>query len=745
LPDWLIAILLVAATILAWQPVWRAGFIWDDDAYLTRQGLRSLHGLGLIWSHWGATLQYYPLTYSAFWVEHRLWGEASAPYHWVNILLHASSALLVAAILKRLEVPGAWMAAALFALHPVQVESVAWVSELKNTLSGLFYLGAMLAYLKFQSSNHKSFYSLSLLLFVLGLLTKTVVATLPGALLVLIWWKRGSLGWRRDVLPLVPFFGAGLGAGLVTAWAERELVGARGSQYDFTFLERCLIAGRDVWFYLGKLCWPMDLVFIYPRWHVSQGALWQYAFPLGVLGVVAVLAWRRWRGPLAALLFFVGTLFPALGFFNVYPFRYSFVADHFQYLACLGPLTLAASALCAAKSFLKPILCGALLLTLGTLTWRQCAMYADEPTLWKTTLAREPDCWMARCNLGVFIHKNGQFDEAIRQFSEAIRLKPDLAEAHNDLGAALRSEGRADESMSQFQQALRLNPDYPEAHYNLALALDDKGQSAEAISQCLQAIQRKPDYFEALNKAGTILDRVGRFDDAILQYREAIRLRPEDAEAHYNLGGSLLRKGRSNEALGEWREAIRLNPNYAEAHSNLALLFAGIGRRDEATTEYQTAIRLRPDSAGCHFDYGLFLRNTGRIHEAISQFQEAARLKPGAETSSILGTLLAKAGRLDQAVLQLQDAIRLHPDYADAHNNLGIVLSQQGKFGEAAAHFREAIRLDPNDASLFCNLAHALSLQGLRAEAAEQYRMALRINPNLPQAQNALRSLEQGK
>ncbi|HEV7927839.1 MAG TPA: hypothetical protein VGR14_20995, partial [Verrucomicrobiae bacterium] len=295
---WLQALILVGAVVLAYQPVWHAGFIWDDDRHVTLPTLRSLHGLLRIWAQLGATQQYYPLVHSVFWVEHKLWGDATAGYHWLNILLHAFSALLLIKLLCQLKIPGAWLAGALFALHPVEVESVAWVSELKNTLSGVFYLSAALAYLRFDRNRKGEYYAIALGLFVLGLLSKTVIASLPAALLVIFWWQRGKLSWKQDVLPLIPFFLAGIGAGLLTAWVERKFIGAEGSEFHFSLVERCLIAGRDIWFYLGKLIWPADLAFIYPRWNVSQTVWWQYLFPAAIVLLLGVLVWLRWRGPL---------------------------------------------------------------------------------------------------------------------------------------------------------------------------------------------------------------------------------------------------------------------------------------------------------------------------------------------------------------------------------------------------------------------------------------------------------------
>jgi hypothetical protein len=354
---WVLA-LLVAGILVAYQPSINGGLLWDDDAHITRPELQSLGGLYRIWFELGATQQYYPLLHSAFWLEHKLWGDAVVGYHLANILEHSLAVVLVYLILQRLEVPGALLAAGIFGLHPVMVESVAWISEQKNTLSAVFYLSAMLAYLKRGSGKavgggapsefgRDKYYWLSLFLFVLGLLTKTVTATLPAALLVIFWWQRGTLSWRRDVLPLVPFFALGAVAGIATAWVERRLIGAEGVEFDLSLIDRGLLAGRVILFYLSKLFWPGNLMFIYPHWSIDADQWWLWVFPIATLTVTAVL-WavrKRWRGPLAGWMFFCGTLFPVLGFLNVYPFRYSYVADHFQYLASLGIIVPVAAAL----------------------------------------------------------------------------------------------------------------------------------------------------------------------------------------------------------------------------------------------------------------------------------------------------------------------------------------------------------------------------------------------------------------
>lgn len=515
---------LVAAVWLVYLPVWRAGFIWDDDAHLTAPGLRSLSGLGRIWTEPDVTQQYYPLLHSLFWVEHRLWGDNATGYHLANLALHALAAVLAGLLLRRLAIPGAWLAAALFALHPVHVESVAWISEQKNTLSAVFYLGAALAWLRFDASRSRRFYWLASLLFLLGLLTKTVVATLPAALLVLCWWRRGKLDWRNDVLPLTPWLLLGATAGLFTAAIERHLIGAFGAAYELSLLQRALLAGRVVWFYAGKLLWPADLTFIYPRWTVDPAQAWQWLPLAGAATVTAVLGWwRRRRGPLAAWLLFGGTLFPVLGFLNVYPFVYSYVADHFQYLASLALIVPAAVLL--VRHRIGWMLAAVIVCVLGILTWRQARTYRDAETLYRATVERNPGAWMAWNNLGL-----------IRMADRA----------------------RLPEAMADFEQALRLRPDYPEALGNLGLALTRAGRAAEAVPHLQAAVRLKPGLHQLHNNLGIALAASGRPAEALLAFRTAAALNPHLPNIEENWGKALLLLGREGEAAAHFLRAARL-------------------------------------------------------------------------------------------------------------------------------------------------------------------------------------------
>ena len=677
---WWTAALILGLALACYWPALRGAMVWDDDAHVTRPELRSEAGLWLIWTNPAATQQYYPLLHSAFWLEHRFWGDSTLGYHLANVLLHAAAAVLLTLVLRRLRVPGAWLAGLVFAVHPVCVESVAWISEQKNTLSLVLYLLAALAYLRFDGGRGRPgagwHYLLASALFALALLTKTVTATLPAALLVVFWWQRGRLPWRRDFLPLVPWFVAAAASGLFTALVERKLVGAEGAGFDLTLAQRCLLAGRVIWFYLGKLLWPTHLVFIYPRWDVKSEAVGWTAYLAAAVLVTAALWFlrRRSRGPLAAWLFFAGSLFPALGFFNVYPFIFSYVADHFQYLASMGIVTAfsAGAAWLLGRGPPAQRACGlglvaVLIAVLCALSNAQSRTYTAQPALYKATLAGNPECWMAHNNLGLWYEDRGDPRQAVTHFQEAIRLKKDYATAHNNLGSVLRTmPGRLDDAIAHFQEALRLQPGYAEAHNNLGVGLEDRGDLAGAVAE----------------------------------FQEAVRVRKDYATAHFNLGGVLLKMpGRLDDAASHLHEALRLKPDYAEAHDSLGSAWLNTpGRMDDAIAEYREALRIRPDFAEAHNNLG--------------------------------NALLKVPGRLDDSVVQFRETLRLTPGNAEAHNNLGAALSAQGRTSEAVAEYEEALRLKPDFAEIHFNIAMALlNVPGRRNDAADQLEAFLRIRP----------------
>ena len=606
--------LIGMVTLTAYFPALTGEFLWDDAGHVTSPALQSWSGLGRIWFEVGATQQYYPLLHSAFWVEHQIWGDAPVGYHLINVLWHATAACLLAAVLRRLAVPGALLAAFLFALHPVCVESVAWISEQKNTLSTVFYLAAALAWLRFEDERRPARYVVATLWFLAALLTKTVTATLPAALLVIAWWRRGRLSWRDDVQPLLLWLLLGVAAGLGTAWFETTQIGAGGDGFTLGVVERCLLAGRVVWFYLGKLLWPADLTFFYPRWTIDAASVGQWLFLAATLLVIGGLVWwrQRSRAPLAAALLFGGTLFPVLGFVNVYPFVFSYVADHFQYLASMGMIAFLAAA--ATDGFARlswprwsgPALAGAVLLILGGLTWRQSGMYRDVFVLYETTLARNPASWVAHLNLGTVLDEAGESEkalphleralalkpgfpetlntlgnvlnrlgrsrEALPLLEEAVRLQPRFAAAHNTLGVALMALGRAEEGIAAFRRALAINPALTLARVNCGWALGNRGRVAEAVEQFAQARRQQPELADVEFKWALTLAMHGRMPDALPHFSRAIELQPEDAEIRHALGRGLLAVGRRSDASAEFNEALRINPNHAGAQEGLDLI-----------------------------------------------------------------------------------------------------------------------------------------------------------------------------
>lgn len=579
--DWFFCLILAVVTMLAYQHAWQGGLLWDDEDCIAGPDLRSLDGLRRIWFQPRATGQYYPLLYTSYWLQQRLWGDSPTGYHLVNLVLHIGCVVLVLKILRSLRIPGAELATIIFALHPVNVETVAWIAERKNTLSGLFGLAATLSYLKFDENRTGRSYALAVGLFLFGLLSKTAIVTLPLAWLVIFWWKRGAISWRRDSVPLVPFFFLSAAAGLMTWWVEYGNIAYKASILAFSPVDRCLIAGRAFWFQLGKVLWPSNLMFVYPRWEINAGVWWHYLFPLAVLALLGILwSLRRWsRAPLVGVLVYIFLLLPSLGFLNIYFFLYSFVADHWQYLACLGIITPCASgiALLAGKlkrwqGWLEP---GTSLLLAGVLfilTWQQSRMYTDIETLYRTTIARNPACWMAYNNLGNILYQANRIPEAMDLFNQALRIKPDAA--HYSLGNALLQTGRTSGAIDEYEEALRINPDYAEAHNNLGSALLQTGRTPEAIEQYEQALRINPGFATAHNNLGNALVRTGRAQEAIDHYKQALRISPNSASTHNNLGAALAQLGRISEATEQIRTALRINPNDIDARNNLAKLEA---------------------------------------------------------------------------------------------------------------------------------------------------------------------------
>jgi len=497
-------------------------------------------------------------------------------------------------------------------------------------LSGVFYLAAVVAYLRFNPTRGSldgrttttgyrwRYYGLAAILFVCALLSKTVTASMPAAVLLLRWWKGRPIGWR-DGVALTPLFLLGAAMGALTGWMEKYRVGASGPEWDLSFVERCLIAGRALWFYAGKLVWPVKLTFIYPRWRIDAGLWWPYLFPLAVPTVVIVL-WalrkRIGKAPLVAVLYYAGTLVPALGFVNIYPMRYAFVADHFQYLASIGLIALLVGVGTVGLNRLgwfgarvRPAMGMILLTVLGALTWNRGRAFKDEETLWRDTLAKNPDCWMAHSNLGSILQHNGRLSEAVAHYTEAARLKPGHHEILINLGSALDQQGRGTEAIGYYAQAIRLQPNDPRGHFNLGIALVKQGQQEQAAHHFTVAVQLQPDFAEAHDHLAELLAVQGKVEQAIRHYQAVIQLRPDWLSPLNNLAWLLVT--RAGPTPSDTEQAIRLAQRACEATAHkeplfldtLAAALASAGRYAEAVTTAERAHELataagRSDLAG---------------------------------------------------------------------------------------------------------------------------------------------------
>ena len=599
--------------MLVYLPALRGGFIWNDADYVTRGELQSLGGLTRIWFEVGATEQYYPLLHSFFWLQHQLWGDAPCGYHLVNVLMHAGCAMLLAMIVARLfadrsdhaalsphplvapsredrsSIP--LLAGLIFALHPVYVESVAWISEQKNTFSLFWYLLAGLIYLRWQNARGRAeappqpypqtsiaagssafakptadkssqpylwwrqpAYWLATGCFILALLAKSLTASLPCALLVVTWWRTGRLG-RSTWVPLIPWVVLGAVAGAFTGWVEHSYIGAKGEDYALSFVARGVLAGRVIWFYLAKYAWPADLSFIYPRWEIDASQAWQWLFPLGAMALLFVL-WRfrgRARGPLAGYLLFVGSLVPTIGFFNVYAFKFSYVADHWNYLPSLALAVMAAwggvemaarfagrardsvaagmAENCGGERSRRPtgwiLVAGVGLAALGFYASRQIAPYRELETFYREGLRRNSDSWMMHQNLGVLLVQTERVPEAIPHFVRELELRPREAEGENNYGVALAKLGKSAEALVHFERAVQLKPKYAEAWLNVGIARRDLGQIVTAVTALEEVIRLQPLAAEAFFELGTIDAEAGRIPAAIARFEQALKIRPD--------------------------------------------------------------------------------------------------------------------------------------------------------------------------------------------------------------------------
>jgi tetratricopeptide (TPR) repeat protein len=541
-----------------------------------------------------------------------------------------------------------------------------------------------------KTASHSLMLALSLFCFVLATLSKPSVVMLPVVLALCVWWLRRRIGWK-DAVPLAPFLVISALASVWTIWEQKFHAAAFGPEWAQTWPERLIVAGRSIWFYVAKLVWPHPLIFIYPRWEIHPSQ-WMAYVPLLAAVVGLIVLWllpgKAGRAVFFAAAYYLISLFPVLGFFSVYFFRYSFVSDHFQYLASMGPLALAGaasatllgrfrgtplelasdtdalrssgnnSAVTQTKLFLSSALGSVLLLSLGFLTWRQTVEYRDLVTLYTATLAKNPSCWMAQYNLGIVLSDRGNTDQAISHYRKAVELRPNYAKAHYNLAHLLVGEGKLDDAIVHYEKALEIDPADAEAHNNLGVTLFAIGRVDDAIAHYRKALAVRPNYGEASCNLADALISMGDLDGAIARYSACLRLSPNQAEAHYNLASALLRKGRTDEAIINFQKVLQLRPDSADAHSNLGSALLARGRVRDAMAEYREALRLSPENSAAQSDLAWLLATSS--DPSLRNGSEAVALAEKADSESsrggnrpivlrILAAAYAEAGRFAEA------------------------------------------------------------------------------------------------
>ncbi|MGB8352417.1 MAG: tetratricopeptide repeat protein [Chthoniobacteraceae bacterium] len=672
--------LLLLVMIAAYQQVWHAGFVWDDDAHLTANPcIVGPLGLKDIWT--SAHARICPLVQTTFWLEHRMWGLDPLPFHLVNVLMHTAAALVLWRVLLCLRVRGAWLGTVLWALHPVQVETVAWVTELKNTQSCFFYLLSILFFsrskwVEQERDPKKSaglYYSLAVVWGVLAMASKSSTVILPFVLGLCAWWITGKLS-RRSLFQLIPFFVMSGLAGILSLWTQKvEGVGG-GPYWTINGMDRILVAGRVVWFYLWKLLWPHPLIFFYPRWEISAGNLPDY-LPTTAVIVAFIVLWRcrnsgnGWGRPVfLAWTYFVMALLPVLGLLNHYFLRFSFVGDHFQYMASMGPLALAGAGITLffdSRKDINPNLQGVfyatLFATLGWLTWSQCGMYRDVETLWQTTVARNPDCWIAYNNLGNILQQSGDVDGGIAYFEKSLQIRPYDAEAVNNLGIAMLRKGRLDKAVYETRKALAMDPNSAEIYGNLGNVFLQKGMVDEAMENYEKSLAINPrDQITHYNLGNVLLNQKHEYEEAVYHLKQCVEIErsmgtTENVYADYDLGIALTKTGKFKEAATNYQRTLELLPQFTPAQGKLAWLLATC-----------------PD--------GTVRDGTQALDLAQKANQAVGGQDPN--TLKILAAAYAEAGQFDNAMETARQALSIVPETDEAMIealNKQLALYQAGK------------------------------------------------------------------
>ena len=772
-PTLLICLLLAAAILAVYWPVRNYDFInLDDPTYVTENGhvQAGLTRESFIWAFTATdAANWHPLTWISLMLDFELYGLNPAGHHLTSVFFHLANTLLLFLVLK-LMTGAFWrsaLVAALFALHPLHVESVAWVAERKDVLSTFFWIFTLWAYLGYVQRPGVRRYLLILLLFALGLMAKPMLVTLPCVLLLLDFWpleriqlgqagsSRTALGPsaviaktpRRQAFRLLlektPLFVLAAVSAFVTFIVLKSW-GAVGALEVFPINIRIANALVSYVRYIVKMIWPLNLAVFYP--HPGQSLpMWQAAAAgllLLLISIAIIRAGRRQPYLPVGWLWYLGTLVPVIGLVQV---GAQAMADRYTYVPLIGLFIMAAWGV---PELMKKwhhrraalvVSAALVLLALMTCARLQLRHWKNSIALLSHTHAVTAKSYLVHNNLGSALNELGKYDEAIAHYTEALRIRPNFAEPHYNLGTALVRQGKLKEAISHYTEALRIEPGHAEASNNLGEVLRQQERYDEAISYYSRALQLKPDYPEAHSNLGIALARQGKLKKAMAHFSEALRLQPDYAAAHFNLALALVRQERLEEAMAHFYEALRTQPDDADTHYNLGVTLEKQGRLEEAMIQFSEVLRIQIDNSEAHNNLGVILARKGRFKEAISHYSIALQHNPNdGETHNNLGVALFSLGQLDQAIGHYLTAIKLETRFGKAHNNLGNALARQGKLDEAIVQYSRALELKTNYPEAHNNLGVALAQQGRMDEAIVQFDQALRLKPDYAQARTNL-------
>ena len=641
--SWLPKVALISG--LTWWIYWpalRGDWMLDDDAYFTHNALlNGWSGLYQFWFRPGSWIEYYPVEETAIWMEWQVFGNHTLGYHLINVSLHIVGALLVWRLFSKFNLRLAWLGGLIFAIHPIQVESVANLSELKNTLSLPPFLLAMCAWIEFEEHGRKKDYEWALFFFLAAMLCKISMAAFPVIILIYAWWRRGRVQ-RSDLAASAPFFVVSLVLGVVTIWSGTQFAGVHQGHSNVIelggFFDRLAGSGLNLSFYFSQCFLPVILTPFHPKWTVDPHQLVQL-LPWPIVGAVLCYFWTRrktWgKHALLGTAFFGLNLVPFLGFNRVSYMSVMWVFDHMLYLPVIGLIGLVVAALQDVETKLpewaRPNLRGLVFALCLVMVWKghsYARVFSSQEILWTDTLQRDPANWLAQHNFGCYLMGEGRFPEAMTHLTEAIRLNPNLDQAHLNLGLLFEKMGRIPEAEDQYRQALKLNPQSAKACLSLSALLKAQGNRAEAEALLRQGLKLAPDNTLLATDLAEMLLQSGRVPEAIDLYRHIVELDPDFAGAQYDLGTSLLHTGNPAEAADHLEAAVSLNPDLVAARENLGVALAQLGRLPEAAGQFEAVIQADPQSAAARDNLARALAQTGQISAAIEQFTKELEIHP---------------------------------------------------------------------------------------------------------------------